>query len=113
MARSWSVLHPPQTSATIEFDLEYPSMAPTDGNYRVLAVLDGVSRDLGAGSVAAQDPGLRGAGDISFVCSGRLACLDGLGALGDEAHAPGEYLEIDAMAIQVRRAALLFRRLTH
>ena len=104
--------HLPQTSATIEFDLEYPSMAPTDGNHGVLAVLDGVSRDLGAGPVTAQDPGLRGAGDISFVCSGRLACLDGLGALGDEAHAPGEYLEIDAMAVQVRRAALLFHRLT-
>lgn len=104
--------HLPQTSATIEFDLEYPSMAPTDGNHRVLAVLDGVSLDLGAGSVAAQDPGLRGAGDISFVCNGRLACLDGLGALGDEAHAPGEYLEVDSMAVQVRRAALLFHRLT-
>jgi len=104
--------HLPQTSATIEFDLEYPSMAPTDGNRAVLAVLDGVSRDLGAGAVVAHDPGLRGAGDISFVCSGRLVCLDGLGALGDEAHAPDEYLEIDAMAIQVRRAALLFHRLT-
>jgi glutamate carboxypeptidase len=105
--------HLPQTSATIEFDLEYPSMAPTDGNHRVLAVLDGASRDLGAGPVAAQDPGLRGAGDISFVCSARLACLDGLGGLGDDAHAPGEYLEVDAISVQVRRAALLFHRLTH
>jgi glutamate carboxypeptidase len=104
--------HLPQTSATIEFDLEYPSMAPTDGNHGVLAILDGVSRDLGVGPVVAQDPALRGAGDISFVCSGRLACLDGLGALGDEAHAPGEYLEIDGMFVQVRRAALLFHRLT-
>jgi glutamate carboxypeptidase len=103
--------HLPQTSASIVFDLEYPSMAPTDGNHEVLAVLDRVSRDLGAGPVLPQDPALRGAGDISFVCNERLACLDGLGALGDEAHAPGEYLEIDAMAVQVRRAALLFHRL--
>jgi glutamate carboxypeptidase len=103
--------HLPQTSATIAFELEYPSMTPTDGNRAVLAVFDGVSRSLGAGSVSAQDPGMRGAGDISFVCSGQLACLDGLGALGDAAHAPGEYLEIEAMAMQVRRAALLFHRL--
>lgn len=102
----------PRTSAQVSFELEYPSMAPTDGNRAVLAVLDGVSRDLGAGPVVAQDPGERGAGDISFVCDGRLACLDGLGALGEKAHAPGEYLEIDAMALQIRRAALLIHRLT-
>ena len=102
----------PGTTATIVFEEEYPSMAPTDDNRAVLAVLDGVSRDLGAGPIAAQDPGERGAGDISFVCGGQLACLDGLGALGDGAHAPGEYLEVDALAIQTRRAALLFHRLT-
>jgi glutamate carboxypeptidase len=103
----------PGTSAAITFEREYPSMAPTDRNREVLAVLDAVSRDLGAGPVVAQDPGSRGAGDISFVCEdGRLACLDGLGALGENAHAPGEYLEIDALHVQVRRAALLFYRLT-
>ena len=105
--------HLAQTSATIAFELEYPSMAPTDGNRAVLAVLDGVSLSLGAGPVSAHDPALRGAGDISFVCSGQLACLDGLGAVGDAAHAPGEYLEIPAMALQVRRAALLLHRLMH
>ena len=102
----------PGTSASISFTREYPSMAPTDGNRAVLAVLDAVSRDLGAGPVTAQDPVERGAGDISFVCSGRLACLDGLGATGDNDHAPGEYLEIDSLPAQVRRAALLFYRLT-
>ena len=100
------------TTASISFEQEYPSMAPTDGNRGVLAVLDAVSRDLGAGPVSAQDPAERGAGDISFVCSGRLACLDGLGAQGDNDHAPGEFLEIDALPVQIRRAALLFYRLT-
>jgi len=103
----------PGTSASITFEREYPAMAPTDRNREVLAVLDAVSRDLGTGPVVAQDPGSRGAGDISFVCEdGRLACLDGLGALGENAHAPGEYLEVDPLFVQVRRAALLFYRLT-
>ncbi|MCM2312336.1 MAG: M20/M25/M40 family metallo-hydrolase [Steroidobacteraceae bacterium] len=102
----------PGTTAQISFELEYPSMAPTEGNRAVLAVLDGVSRDLGTGPVVAQDPGERGAGDISFVCDARLACLDGLGALGEKAHAPGEYVEVDAMTVQIRRAALLIHRLT-
>ena len=102
----------PKTSATIGFELEYPSMAPTDANRGVLAVLDAVSRDLGIGPVVAQDPAERGAGDISFVCSGRLACLDGLGAEGDQDHAPGEFADVDALLTQTRRAALLFYRLT-
>jgi glutamate carboxypeptidase len=103
----------PGTTASISFVKEYPAMAPTDANRAVLAVLDEVSRDLGAGPVIAQDPAERGAGDISFVCGGeRLACLDGLGAMGGNDHAPGEYVEIDTLPLQTRRAALLFYRLT-
>ncbi len=104
----------PRTSAQIVVEQSYPSMAPTDGNRRVLAVLDSASRDLGAEAIAAQDPIERGAGDIAFVCSdGRLACLDGLGAEGDNDHAPGEYAEIDSLRLQTQRAALLMYRLTH
>jgi glutamate carboxypeptidase len=55
----------------------------------------------------------RGAGDIAFVCGdGRLACLDGLGADGDNDHAPGEYLNLDSLPLQTKRAALLMHRLT-
>ena len=103
----------PRTSATLELIASYPSMAPNPGSERVLGVFDAVSRDLGAGPVAAQPPMERGAGDIAFVCGdGRLACLDGLGALGDQEHAPGEYLELDALPLQVKRAALLIYRLS-
>jgi len=104
--------HLPRTSASIAVQKEYPSMAPTDGNRKVLAVLDAVSRDLGAGPIVAQDPGERGAGDISFVCTGRLWCLDGLGAMGENDHAPGEYLETPNLAMLTQRAALLMYRLT-
>lgn len=87
-------------------------MAPTAGNLDVLAVLDGVSRDLGDGPIVAQDPAERGAGDISWVCSDRLACLDGLGAIGESDHAPGEYLELGSLPMLTRRTALLMYRLT-
>jgi len=46
----------PRTSASIEVEQEYPPMTPTDGNREVLAALDAVSRDLGAGPIRAQDP---------------------------------------------------------
>jgi glutamate carboxypeptidase len=104
----------PGTSAKIDITAEYPSMAPNPGSERILAALDAVSRDLGTGPVAAQPPMERGAGDIAFVCSDtRLACLDGLGAVGDQEHAPGEYVELGSLPLQVKRAALLLHRLSH
>lgn len=103
----------PRTSAELVVENEYPSMAPNPGSERVLAVYDAVSRDLGAGPVVPQPPVERGAGDIAFVCEdGRLACLDGLGADGENDHAPGEYLQLDSLPLQVKRAALLMHRLT-
>ena len=105
--------HLPRTQAELTVENEYPSMAPNPGSERILGVLDAVSRDLGAGPIVAQPPIERGAGDIAFVCGdGRLACLDGLGADGDNDHAPGEYLSLDSLALQVKRAALLMHRLT-
>ena len=105
--------HLPLTSAELVVENEYPSMAPNPGSERVLGVLDRVSADLGAGAIVAQPPIERGAGDIAFVCEdGRLACVDGLGAVGDNEHAPGEFIELDVLPMQVKRAALLMYRLT-
>jgi glutamate carboxypeptidase len=100
----------PRTAARIEFEDGMPSMEPTDGNRALLAVLDRVSRDLGAGPVEAHDPSKRGAGDVSFV-SGLVDALDGLGALGASEHAPGESVELEALPLLAKRAALLMHRL--
>src|SRR5262245_28530804 len=103
--------HLPRTDATLDVVAEYPAMAPTEANREWLAALDEVSRDLGEGGIAAQDPAERGAGDVSFVAEG-LACLDGLGASGDNEHAPGEYVDLATLPALTRRAALLIYRLT-
>lgn len=103
--------HLPKTGATIDVVAEYPAMSPTAANRELLAVLDGVSRNLGQGGILAQDPGERGAGDVSFVAEG-LACLDGLGADGGNEHAPGEYVDLAGLPALTRRAALLIYRLT-
>jgi glutamate carboxypeptidase len=102
----------PQTSAQIALTFEYPAMAPTPANESLLAMLDQVSRDLGSVAVRAQDPSERGAGDISFVCEGAIACLDGLGSVGEREHAPGESIDLDSLPLQIQRAALLIHRLT-
>ncbi|HKC23381.1 MAG TPA: M20/M25/M40 family metallo-hydrolase, partial [Thermoanaerobaculia bacterium] len=101
----------PKTSATISFTDGMPSMAPTEGNRALLKALDGVGRDLGTGPIGEHDPLKRGAGDVSFV-SGLVDCLDGLGALGENEHAPGEYVELDELPSLTKRAALLIYRLT-
>jgi glutamate carboxypeptidase len=101
----------PKTSATISFVDGMPSMAPTAGNLALLRVFDQVSRDLGTGPIEAHDPMKRGAGDISFVAE-LVDCLDGLGALGDNEHAPGEFVELDELPMITARAALLMYRLT-
>lgn len=100
----------PQTSATITFTDGMPSMAPTDANRQLLALLDQCSRDLGFDPVTAHDPSERGAGDVSFVAE-FVPGLDGLGAFGQNDHAPGEYLEVDALPMLTTRAALLMHRL--
>jgi glutamate carboxypeptidase len=100
----------PQTSATISFLDGMPAMAPTEGNMALLATLDQVSRDLGFGPMEPHDPAKRGAGDISFVAKD-VDGLDGLGALGDNDHAPGEYIDLEALPVLVKRTALLVHRL--
>jgi glutamate carboxypeptidase len=101
----------PGTSATITFRDEMPAMAPTPANYELLKQLDNVSQDLGLGTIKPLDPGERGAGDISYI-SDLIPGLDGLGATGGNAHAKGEYIDVDTLPIQIKRAALLIYRLT-
>lgn len=104
--------HLPRTSAVLTFaDDGFPAMAPTPGNYELLAQLDQASRDLGFGPVTAYDPKARGAGDISFI-SPPLPGLDGLGIRGSGAHAPTETADLATVPELVKRTALLIYRLT-
>ena len=57
------------------------------------------------------DPAKRGAADSSFVAAD-ADTLAGLGAAGGNAHAEGEWIALDSLARQARRAAILITRLT-
>jgi glutamate carboxypeptidase len=99
------------TKAEIKFTDGIPSMEPTEANGKVLEILNKTSIDMGIGPVKALDPGLRGAGDISYIAQ-YLACLDGLGASGSGAHAPGETINLKQFPALIQRSALLIYRLT-
>ena len=102
----------PHTSAELTFQEGYPPMAPTEGNKRLLALADQASRDLGLGPVEATDPNQAGAADISFVASRVDMALDGLGMKGTGGHTVEETADLDTLAIQAKRAAVLLHRLS-
>ena len=101
----------PGTKASIHFKDGIPSMPPTSGNEALVKTLNEISKALGYGEVKAGDPGSRGAGDISYVAN-YLDCLDGLGASGTGAHAPGEIINLKEYPQLIKRTALLIYRLT-
>ena len=102
----------PHTSATIHFVDKYPPMAPTDGNRRLQVSLSEINELLGRGPMQTLDPLMRGAADISFVAPYTDA-LAGMGPLGAGGHTPNETLELDSMALAIKRAALLVYRMSH
>ncbi len=102
--------HLPGTDAHISFQDDYPAMPLTPGNTRILNVYDGASQALGYGPVAPMDPGMRGAGDLSFVAP-FMDGLEGLGALGTGAHSPAERVNLNALPMQTERAALTIERI--
>ena len=100
------------TQAEIKFRDGIPLMEPTEGNNRLVKIIDQVTKDMGMGDTQAGDPGSRGAGDISYVAK-YLDCIDGLGASGRGAHAPGETINLKDLPFLIQRAAILIYRLTH
>ena len=100
----------PQTSAEITFIDSYPAMGPTEGNHKLLSILNDVSIDLGQGKVEAYDPARRGAADVSFVAK-YVDCLDGLGTMGNGAHTPQETVNLNTIEALTKRTAILIYRL--
>ncbi len=103
----------PRTDAELVFgEGGYPPMAPTEGNRALLARLNAVNRDLGLPEMAEYDPARRGAADSGFV-AGDVDTLGGLGMAGGNAHADGEWVDLDSLVRQSQRAAVLISRLSN
>jgi len=103
--------HYPRTDARLTFDDGYPPFAQTEGNNRLLAMLDQASRDAGLPPVGAVDPLRAGAADISFVAGRVEGALDGLGLKGRSDHTVEETADLKMLPVQAKRAALLLYRL--
>jgi glutamate carboxypeptidase len=86
-------------------------MSPTAGNQRLQILLSDINKDMGRGEMPSLDPSRRGAADISFVAQYTDA-LAGMGALGVGGHTPNESLELDTLALAIKRAAFMIYRLS-
>jgi len=103
--------HLPHTTAELTFDDGYPPMAPTDGNRRLLAIYDSVSRALGYGGVVAVDPSRAGAADVSFAAPYIPVAIDALGLAGWDDHSEKETADLRWLPRLTKRAAVLIYRL--
>src|SRR6476661_1676760 len=101
----------PKTRATITFDEGYPPMAPTEGNRKLLAQYDAVSRALGLPPVDAVDPSRAGAADVAFVASMVPMLMDGVGLMGHDDHSDKETADLRTLPTQTKKAAILIARL--
>jgi glutamate carboxypeptidase len=103
----------PHSSAELVFANDgYPAMEPTEGNRQILTKLNQASRDIGLPELGEFDPARRGAADSSFVAP-YVDTLAGLGAAGGNAHAEGEWIELDSISRQAKRVSVLMTRLAH
>ena len=99
------------TRSTLTFEDGYPSLSPTEGNAKLLALYDRASQDLGFGPVTAVSPARAGAADVSFVADEVKSIIDGIGLMGHDDHTPGETADLSTLASQTKRAAILMYRL--
>ncbi len=83
-----------------------PPLEATEGNLQLYRRAQQIAGDLGIELPGAH---VGGVSDGNFTSSVGVATLDGIGAVGDGAHAVHEYLELKSMA---PRAALVARLLT-
>ena len=98
-------------SASIVFEDGYPPLPPTDGNRRLLAMVDRASRDLGLGPVDAVDPARAGAADVSWLHGRVPMILDAMGLKGHGGHTVNETAHLGWLAGQAKRTAVLLSRL--
>ena len=94
----------PGTSLEIEGGLEVPPLEGTPRNRALWEEAVGAGRELGL----ELEEDVAGGGSDGNTTSQFTATLDGIGAVGDGAHAPHEFLFVDK---QVERCALLARLL--
>ena len=101
--RAFSALRPQLSGARLDLTggFERPPMERTEGVARLYAEACAIAAELG---VALEEGGTGGGSDGNFCAALGVPTLDGLGAVGDGAHALHEHVEVASLPL---RAAIL------
>ncbi len=99
----------PRVTATLHGDVNRPPMEATPANRALAAHAKGLADALG---LPWRETSVGGASDGNFTSAAGIATLDGLGAVGDGAHAHHEHVRIDATLERVALLAGLLLRPT-
>jgi len=102
----------PHTDAHIAFDDSYPPLGPSEGNRRLLALVDRASRDLGYGALEPVDPARAGAADVSFLGGIVPRVIDAMGLKGSGGHTVQETGRLSTLPVQAKRVAVALSRLS-
>jgi len=93
----------PGVSLLIEGAIGRPPMERTDGNLRLWKV----TQELAAGLDMELEQGTAGGGSDGNTASLYTATIDGMGAVGDGAHASHEYIYVDLLPVRCALLTLL------
>ncbi|MFJ8229818.1 M20 family metallopeptidase [Streptomyces sp. NPDC094448] len=99
----------PRVRIAIERDWNRPPMTLNAASAPLLGLAREVARDQGRGELP--DTAVGGASDANFVAALGLPVLCGMGAVGDGAHAQGEFIYPDTVPAQTALVAGMLRKL--
>ncbi|MFF3554032.1 M20 family metallopeptidase [Streptomyces tsukubensis] len=99
----------PRVRIDIERDWNRPPMTLNAASAPLLGLAREVARDQGRGELP--DTAVGGASDANFVAALGLPVLCGMGAVGDGAHAQGEFIYPDTVPAQTALVAGMLRKL--
>jgi glutamate carboxypeptidase len=100
----------PGAHLDVSGDFNRPPMERSEGVIRLFGVAKSVAADLG---FELHEGGTGGGSDGNFTAALGIPTLDGLGAIGDGAHALHEHVELASLPARAALIAGLLYRLTH
>lgn len=100
--------HNPKAAITVSGGWNRPVMTRSEGAVDLFTMASGVANELG---FTLDEISVGGASDGNFAAALGLAVLDGLGAVGEGAHARHEWISIDGMLQRTALAAGVLAKL--
>ena len=100
--------HDPRARVVVTGGMNRPPMERTAGVAALFEMAKGIAGQLG---FDLEEASVGGGSDANFVTPLGVAVVDGLGAVGDGAHATNEHVEVDSLPVRAALIAGLIREL--